>query len=410
MLIIITMPATRNTPVESDTPRRGKYKSFTIAEKRAILLETESASTCSVAAKHNMSECTIRRWRKQDLDAQRHKASGYLIGSGHPLSYPSEIDDAINDWVIQRRESHMAVTTLSIQRYAKQLILPHNPNFTASYGWVQKFMKRHELTLRARTSISQKLPSDYKEQVCDFLEFMRRNRRRHEPVYIMNMDETPLYFDNVPNRTVAQKGVKTVRMLSTGGEKKRCTVTLGISDNGDFLPTMVVFKGKRPLRLNHPPSIIVRVQEKGWMDEKLMLEWIELCVRSYTERRPSILVLDSFRGHITKNVKELLKKHNVVPAVIPGGCTSLLQPLDVSVNKPIKDYSKQLWCDYMEANPMAKTATKQQMVDWVVEAISHIQKNIVAKSFKVTGISNSLDGSEDHMINSNIRELLDDSL
>ena len=40
--------------------RRGKYKSYSIAEKIAILKETGSASTCSVAASHNMSESTIR--------------------------------------------------------------------------------------------------------------------------------------------------------------------------------------------------------------------------------------------------------------------------------------------------------------------------------------------------------------
>ena len=130
---------------------RGKYNSYSISEKKSILEETESASTCSVAAKYNMSESTIRKWRKQDLDAQRHKTSGHLIGSGHPLSHPPELYDQILDWVLKRRDRNLAVSTKSIQMFAKELIQPYNEEFKASYGWLQKFMKRTNLTLRAKT-------------------------------------------------------------------------------------------------------------------------------------------------------------------------------------------------------------------------------------------------------------------
>ena len=82
----------------------------------------------------------------------------------------------------------------------------------------------------------------------------------------------------------------------------------------------------------------------------------------------------------------------------------MLQPLDVSVNKPLKSYVTDLWMDYMYKNDAgkAKPPSKQQIVDWVVEAQSKISRELVAKSFKVTGLTTNLDGSEDHMINGNI--------
>jgi 5-formaminoimidazole-4-carboxamide-1-beta-D-ribofuranosyl 5'-monophosphate synthetase len=67
-----------------------------------------------------------------------------------------------------------------------------------------------------------------------------------------------------------------------------------------------------------------------------MLQWIEEIYIKHTKKDRSLLVIDSFRAHLTDAVKKELRKKNVVQAVIPGGCTSKLQPLDVSINKPFK--------------------------------------------------------------------------
>jgi len=50
----------------------------------------------------------------------------------------------------------------------------------------------------------------------------------------------------------------------------------------------------------------------------------------------SLLVLDSFRGHLTDPVKDRFKEKNTNMAVIPGGLASKLQPLDVYINKSFK--------------------------------------------------------------------------
>ena len=53
--------------------------------------------------------------------------------------------------------------------------------------------------------------------------------------------------------------------------------------------------------------------------------------------QPSMLVLDAFKGHLTDSVKNQLRKMNTELVVIPGGMTTVLQPTDVSINKPFKD-------------------------------------------------------------------------
>ena len=50
-----------------------------------------------------------------------------------------------------------------------------------------------------------------------------------------------------------------------------------------------------------------------------------------------MLVWDSFRAHLADPVKRALGQSNTNIAVIPGGLTSVLKPLDVCLNKPLKD-------------------------------------------------------------------------
>lgn len=56
----------------------------------------------------------------------------------------------------------------------------------------------------------------------------------------------------------------------------------------------------------------------------------------FTPDQRALLVWDSFHGHLTDGVKELLARRNVDVAVIPGGLPPVLQPLDKCLNKPFK--------------------------------------------------------------------------
>lgn len=48
----------------------------------------------------------------------------------------------------------------------------------------------------------------------------------------------------------------------------------------------------------------------------------------------------SFSVHTDVPFALLASKNNINLAVIPGGCTSKVQPLNVSVNKPFKDVAR----------------------------------------------------------------------
>ena len=122
------------------------------------------------------------------------------------------------------------------------------------------------------THISQNLPKDLEKKIKDFRSEVTKNE------YIANMDETPVYLDLVPNKVVDKKGKKTIQVCTTTSEKNRITATLCCTAAGKLLPPFVVFKGKtmRPLKkVKVPLGIIATTQEKAWMDEKRMLQWID---------------------------------------------------------------------------------------------------------------------------------------
>ncbi|CAI2196289.1 16709_t:CDS:1, partial [Funneliformis geosporum] len=72
-------------------------------------------------------------------------------------------------------------------------------------------------------------------------------------------------------------------------------------------------------------------EEMIWWTENI---WLKRLQRGSNPR--SLLILDSFSAHKTEVVKKWFfeKKTNI--AIIPGGLTSKLQPLDIFLNKPFK--------------------------------------------------------------------------
>ena len=110
-----------------------------------------------------------------------------------------------------------------------------------------------------------------------------------------------------------------------------------------------------------------------------------------------MLVLDNATTHNSNKVKEKIKECETYVSMIPSGLTWKLQPLDISINKVFKENLRNKCVSYCIKNNNLKVA-KSTIIEWVEEiwySDSIITNEMIFYSFKFSGISSSLDGSED---------------
>ena len=280
--------------------------------------------------------------------------------------------------------------------------------FVASDKWVQRWKKRHGISTRRSTSISQKVPGDFRDLLFNYRRAALLLRRQHDyPLNcVMNMDQTMLRFDMLPQRTSAKKGCRQVRTKTTRVEKRGFTVALFVAADGTNVPAMIVFKernGQIPPRvyqqLQVPDNVRVHATRNGWMTREALMVWIRQILGRADGRR--LLALDSYPAHRTQEVREALLERNVDAVYIPGGCTALAQPVDVSIAKPFKDAVRDTWVTWMrEDRPLTaagnlRQPTRQDVLSWVGRAWHSVRPDIIVTAFKRCTISNAMDGSED---------------
>ena len=257
-------------------------------------------------------------------------------------------------------------------------------------------------------TVSQRLPSDLEPKVTAFIMNTRQLRmsKQYSLPLIGNMDETPLWMDMPGETTVTHTGDRSVPIRTTGHDKARFTVVLAAMADGRKLHPYVVFKRVRQIaELDREPGIIVAYSKNGWMNENLTKDWVKRGWGTLSFGR-RLLVWDAYKCHLVDSVKDVLDKQTKSDvSVIPGGLTSLVQPADVSWNKPFKDAYKELYNEWMVSGEKSYTPagnirapTKLVCLRWVKQAWSLVSKEIVIKSFEVCGISVNVDGTEDHKI------------
>jgi len=171
------------------------------------------------------------------------------------------------------------------------------------------------------------------------------------------MDQTNSKFGNSPGQTIDQRGLRTINMRTGTDDSKRCTVALTVTASGEMITPMVIYKGTRYGRIathelrDHPQEMKYAMQPKAWFDEATMLDWVDYDLKPFVTTAPvgiiPILFLASFEVHLLGSVADAIQGLGVELEIIPPGCTSLVQPIDVGINKPVKANMRKIYTEWL---------------------------------------------------------------
>jgi len=99
--------------------------------------------------------------------------------------YP-EAEHQLKVWILELRKNGIAVSSVSIKSQMKYLLenefSSNYPGaiekFQASDKWFRGFLRRHDLALRRKTKISQKLPEQLSDKIIDFHKYIIKMRKK----------------------------------------------------------------------------------------------------------------------------------------------------------------------------------------------------------------------------------------
>ncbi len=125
-----------------------------------------------------------------------------------------------------------------------------------------------------------------------------------------------------------------------------------------------------------------------------MLAWVNEVLMPYVatalDHVVPLLILDSYRCHMMGSIVQQIQELGVEVQHIPGGCTSLCQPIDVGFNKPFKDRVRWAWHNWVMAEAIIHgpmhSPTRLNVATWVANMMEVMKREggIIRNAWKKT--------------------------
>lgn len=357
--------------------KRGQYNRFTALTRGAIGKystlhgPTRAARYYTRTLGTNVNESTVRsitKAFKEETRKRRLEDDGSVVSElpgkkrGRPLLLGADIDRKVQLYIKKIRDSDGAVSNRLVVAGAKGIVLASDKSLLVENGghvvlnkyWARSLLARMGYVKRKVSTAASKLTVDNFEKLkADFLTSIVDIVEMEEiPLeLILNSDQTGIRLVPSANYTLEKKGSKRVG-LSGVDDKRQITLVLCGTASGDFLPPQVIYKGTT--KRCHPKTDLpmdwnITHSKKHWSTEETTLEYIQEIIIPYVknmrdvigEDRSALLIMDNFTGQSTIEVHRLLESNNIFTCYIPPNCTDRLQPMDLSVNKAVKNHMRE---------------------------------------------------------------------
>ena len=171
--------------------------------------------------------------------------------------------------------------------------------------------------------------------------------------------------------------------IAHSDDKMQITAVFAVTLEREYLPPQ-----QRKTKHCHPSVITPEGWDlwhshNHWSNEETMTRYLQNVIIPFVSHKrvhlglpqtqAALAVFDCFKGQNTSAIEDMLERHNIVSVIVPANCTDKLQPIDLSINKPVKDGMKacfQLWYASEIQKQLKKNAVLQEVkVDLSAPAI-----------------------------------------
>ena len=131
------------------------------------------------------------------------------------------------------------------------------------------------------------------------------------------------------------------------GSREFISLLACISAIGEALPPALIYAGKHLQDtwvddLNSSTLAHFAVSENGWSSHALGLNWLKTVFDRYTKEKAGrgrrLLIIDGHSSHVNLKFLNIYDQLRILILILPPHSTHRLQPLDVSLFRPLARY------------------------------------------------------------------------
>ena len=436
--------------------KRGPYKTYSSSERSQIGKyasqhgATAASRHFSTKLKKSVSRSTAKSMKKVYKEELR-KRRCYDDGSSHEISdlpakkrgrkvlLGEDLDTKAQLYLKKVRQRGGAISARIAMAAARGILRKCNGSMLAENGgpiqlnrhWAHSLLKRMNFVQRkATTSLSKLTMTDFKERKREFLNDVATTVEMEEipGELILNWDQIGIRFVPSSTWTMERRGERRVEMVGVN-DKRQITAVFCSSAAGEFLPIQLIYTGKTDCchpRYPFPPEWNVTHSRNHWSNEDTMVQYVDNIILPYVEKvreevgaeKAAIVIMDNFKGQTTTKITNLLEENNILISWLPPNTTDRLQSMNISVNKPAKEYLKKEFEDWYSEQVMQQfdgkdiddlesaeiqpinlgmPISKEVSAKWLVGMVDYITNNpqFIVNGFVRSGISSAIDGVVD---------------
>jgi hypothetical protein len=227
---------------------------------------------------------------------------------------------------------------------------------------------------------------------------------------IFGIDQYGQHLMPVTDRTRVPVGTKSVPILGAS-DKRQITGVPVVTMDAVFVGQQLIWQGKtdrsHPKKSASHPKIFHTHSENHWSNPESMRHLVVKIIVPYKDsvirglgfneirasKQKSILLLDVWKHHLSKDFRELLASHNIEPVYVDPGCTGKSQVGDLVINRKMKSGPSDVICEEIAKKVALQLKTRANLLAAGVRAPA-IQIDVkmgVLKPLVVKGLIRSID-------------------